>query len=356
MESLLARIGYSKDLEEKQRVIYLIAVIGNSQLVMFMAFYLLVTPNPWLIFETIIVFVAYIAVFPLLKFGHFTVGKTIVIIGITFQVIMLVFVWFPKETYFLLFFFIIPPIAFFVLEFGDRIEKKLLLFICIFICLVVMVYAIIEPMEIIKLDEKYIIVLRFMSVISTVIPEILVFYFYVHNLYITNRELLLLANTDALTNVSNRRKLFENGEELFSLYKKHQKAFSLMILDIDHFKKVNDTYGHPAGDEVLRGLSQLIERSIRREDLLCRYGGEEFAILFKNLDGSKKDIFEAVKDRISNHVFLLEENISIELTISAGVVTSSDDIKDFDDLVKAADRLLYMAKQSGRNQIQYFYK
>lgn len=165
---------------------------------------------------------------------------------------------------------------------------------------------------------------------------------------------MLLANTDALTNSFNRRRLFEIGEELFNIYKKHNHGFSLMILDIDHFKRINDTYGHPVGDEVLREVSNLIEKSIRREDLLCRYGGEEFAILFKNLEGSKRETIEAIKDRIGKHSFVISDDIVIELTISAGVVSSSDEITDFDDLVKKADALLYMAKQSGRNRIQYY--
>ena len=353
MKKLLALIGYSSQLEEKKRVIYLIAAFGTTQLLMFLTFYILVTPNKWLVIETIIILIAYFSVFPLLKFGHYTLGKIIVIMGITIQVIMLVFVWFSKDTYLVLFFFIVPPIAFFVLDFSEEVEKRVLMAISIFICLVVLVFAVVEPMELIILEKTYINILRFMSVISTMISEILVFYFYVNSLHKTNRELMFLANTDALTNVSNRRRLFETGEELFKLYKKHHQDFTLMILDIDHFKRVNDNYGHPVGDEVLVGMSDLIEGSIRKEDLLCRYGGEEFAILFRNLPGKNREIIEAIKDRISQHTFVVEGEIEIDLTISAGVVSSSDQVHDFDDLVKKADALLYEAKQAGRNRIHY---
>lgn len=354
MERFLSLIGYSKNLDEKKRVMYLIAAFGTSQITMFLIFYLVVTPNIWLIIETAIIFVGYLSVFPLLKYNHYTLGKVFVIMGITIQVIMLVFVWFSKDTYLVLFFFIVPPISFFVLDFSNDVEKRILMFISVLICIVVIGFAVIQPLELIPLEKHYSDHLRFMSVISTMISEILVFYFYVNSLHKTNKELMLLANTDSLTNVSNRRRLFETGEELFNLYKKHQQGFSLMIFDIDHFKKINDTYGHPVGDEVLKEITHLIEHSIRKEDLLCRYGGEEFAILFKNIEGSKKEIIESIKDRISHHSFVISDEIVIELTISAGVVTSNDEVKDFDDLVKKADGLLYLAKQSGRNRIQYY--
>lgn len=128
MEKLLTYIGYNKDIDIKKRAIYIIAAIGISQLCIFFPFYILVAYNKWLIIESVIIMFAYLSVFPLLKFGHFTVGKIIVIMGLTIQVIFLVFVWFPTETYFVLFFFIVPPISFFVLDIGLAAEKKFLSF------------------------------------------------------------------------------------------------------------------------------------------------------------------------------------------------------------------------------------
>ncbi len=232
-------------------------------------------------------------------------------------------------------------------------ERKVLILLNLLVAVVLLMSGIFEPYELIELEAHYVMILRVMSIVSTIFTEVLVFYFYAVSLARTHSELRLLANTDALTNISNRRVLFEQGEKFTCIYEKYDKTFSLMILDIDHFKRINDEYGHPAGDKVLKEISTVISENVRKEDLVCRYGGEEFAILFKNMGHENRSSIENIKNKIKEHLFTINEDTSISLTFSAGVVTYNSKVTSFDELVKKADALLYEAKRTGRDKIIY---
>ncbi len=355
MNKFLDIIGYNKRLEDKDRVAYIIGAIGTLQLLSFLFFYIFVVGSSILIFQTIIILIGYLSVFALFKYKHFLWGKVIIVCGITIQVALLVFVWFPVESYLVMFFFIVPPMSFFIMDIGNPREKKVLIGINVAVCLLIGAFGIIEPLEIVVLSQEYVRILKIMSIVSTVLAEVLVFYFYASSLYKTHGKLRILANTDALTQVANRRVLFDQGELLFDLCYQYGRSFTLMILDIDYFKSINDKYGHPAGDSVLKELCDLIAENIRKEDMLCRYGGEEFAILFRNTDVDHKHIIQKIQDRINHHEFKVVDKQYIHLTVSAGVVVCNKSAKTFDDLVKKADALLYQAKVEGRNRIYYDY-
>jgi diguanylate cyclase (GGDEF)-like protein len=209
----------------------------------------------------------------------------------------------------------------------------------------------VKPKELLTLNEGVVEVTRMMTILLTFLVELLVFYFYALNLLRTHKELRILANTDELTNIANRRVLFERGEEMFNLSHKYQKSFMLMILDIDHFKSINDQYGHPAGDKVLKELTQLISEKIRTEDLICRYGGEEFAIIFRNVSEEELSIVKGIRERIANHHFYVTEDTYVTITFSAGAVLFQEEANSFGDLVMSADKLLYKAKVAGRNRV-----
>lgn len=354
MQKLLELIGYTADLEKEHKFAYVIAAIGSFQLMTFLAFYMYVIQVPLLTVQTIVVLIAYLSTFYYFKKKHYVVGKAIIILGITIQVTLLVFVWFPKETHFVYYFFIVPPGSFFIFDFEIKKERNYLIVLNALITILLVASEMIAPMECIYLEDHYIHFLSILTVISTICIEILVFYFYASNLSRTHKELKLLANTDALTNISNRRVLFEQGEALFHICHKYNKSFALMILDIDYFKKINDQYGHPAGDEVLKELTQLISNHIRKEDLFCRYGGEEFAVLLKNVHGEYQNIIETLKHLIEEHAFQVNEDTFVELTVSIGVVACKERFRSFDELVNKADAMLYQAKETGRNKIVYY--
>jgi len=161
-----------------------------------------------------------------------------------------------------------------------------------------------------------------------------------------------IANTDPLTQVANRRALFERGVMEFNRAKRHQVEFSLLMLDCDFFKSVNDKYGHPVGDKLLIHLCQVCRKIIRDEDFIARYGGEEFVILLPHCNrafGIEKA--EAIRQAVIENG-LFKDDIKIEFTVSIGVSSLNEKHKRFEELLSDADGALLKAKESGRNCVQ----
>jgi diguanylate cyclase (GGDEF)-like protein len=158
------------------------------------------------------------------------------------------------------------------------------------------------------------------------------------------------ANTDPLTKLFNRRSFDQILDKAISLYKENNLFFSLVLIDLDDFKKLNDTFGHPAGDEVLRVFGSILQNNMRQEDSAFRYGGEEFAII---ASGDKAENIKLFVDRIHRQVrekILIFEDRKISFTFSAGLVCIQKSFSK-NDLIRAADQALYHAKKHGKNQI-----
>ena len=159
------------------------------------------------------------------------------------------------------------------------------------------------------------------------------------------------AHVDAMTEAFNKGYLKQYGDIEFKKVNALGEDWSVIFIDLDHFKKVNDTYGHAAGDYVLKEFAAIIRKSLRTQDLFARYGGEEFVLL---LGKTAQDIAVKIADRlrksVEDHSFIFEEK-KIPVTSSAGVCQFKPDIKSFDDLLKKADGALYKAKQTGRNRV-----
>ncbi|MDH3346718.1 MAG: diguanylate cyclase [Desulfobulbaceae bacterium] len=155
---------------------------------------------------------------------------------------------------------------------------------------------------------------------------------------------------DFLTGLYNRRYFFDTGTKLFSNAKRKNINLACGMLDIDYFKKVNDTYGHDAGDLALIAVSEILTKRMRETDILARMGGEEFCILTVNADPtSLADIFEYLRKTIENTPVNIGNGTQINITVSIGVTTQIED--NLDGMIKVADEQLYAAKQSGRNRI-----
>ena len=156
--------------------------------------------------------------------------------------------------------------------------------------------------------------------------------------------------TDGLTNLCNRKQLDALLVDEVPRALRHGRELSLLMLDIDHFKNINDTYGHLTGDSVLRVLASIMQKRLRPNDKLGRYGGEEFcAILPETNLASAAKIGEELRSLIAAHAFLAETK-EIRITISIGAACLGNSMQP-DDLYKAADEMLYKAKRSGRNQV-----
>ena len=170
-----------------------------------------------------------------------------------------------------------------------------------------------------------------------------------------NERLTHMSQTDALTGLDNRRHLNERIDEMFSHAKRLSEPFSLVMCDLDKFKSVNDTYGHQAGDEVLKQLAAILKDEAREIDRVGRYGGEEFMLL---LPGTVLDaavtFAERVRKRIEGHTFTFAEG-TLTRTSSFGVAGwPHPKIEQSDDLVRTADDALYVAKETGRNKVVRF--
>ena len=165
-----------------------------------------------------------------------------------------------------------------------------------------------------------------------------------------NSGLVELSNTDKLTGIRNRRFFQEKLEEQIELYRREGISFSLLIIDIDHFKQVNDTYGHQVGDVVLVKLAGLLADGVRPEDVVARFGGEEFTIL---LPGTGADKSKEMAEQLNRTVAQAAWEETGSLTVSIGAATFSEQDTEASILVNA-DRALYASKRNGRNRTTHF--
>lgn len=159
-----------------------------------------------------------------------------------------------------------------------------------------------------------------------------------------------LAATDQLTELPNRRGFALLAGQAIEEVRREQQPLSAIIMDLDHFKTLNDTHGHLAGDVVLKGFANQLLASLRRSDIVCRWGGEEFIVLFKNTTlETARQLAEKLRTQLEQQHFFWEDK-ALRVTISIGL-TELLDGEDLDALIARADRALYQAKQGGRNRI-----
>ena len=192
-------------------------------------------------------------------------------------------------------------------------------------------------------DQK----LQFILITCTILLFILLFLWQLK----VRKKLLFLTKTDSLTGLLNRSALFNKGLGLVESSNKHDLELSVLLFDIDHFKLVNDHFGHHIGDLVLERIAQLVSETMRARDVLARLGGEEFVVLLPNTDIDKaKAIAVRVMEKISSYDFS-ELGVDRAITLSIGVANLKDTKAIFDDVLHAADLAMYQAKAQGRNQM-----
>jgi len=159
-----------------------------------------------------------------------------------------------------------------------------------------------------------------------------------------------IVNTDFLTKIYNRKYFFEEGEKYFA--KKDDKSFCIAMLDIDNFKRVNDTYGHDVGDVVIKTIASILKEYTKGSDIVARFGGEEFAVILKNIEyDNAKMIFEKIRKAIENKKIYIEDDKSINITVSIGITNTLED--SLAKMLKTADDRLYIAKNSGKNKVVF---
>jgi len=166
------------------------------------------------------------------------------------------------------------------------------------------------------------------------------------------RQWELAASTDYLTGLANRRTVSSAGERAFHSAQRQAQPLSVAVIDVDHFKGVNDRYGHDSGDLALKHIAGMLEKAGRKNDLLGRHGGEEFVVLFDQAD-REKSLAAAERLRAGVQENVLEvDGKSIPLTVSIGLATYQESDRSFNDLLRRADQALYAAKKNGRNRVE----
>jgi diguanylate cyclase (GGDEF)-like protein len=165
------------------------------------------------------------------------------------------------------------------------------------------------------------------------------------------QEVQSLALTDPLTGLQNRRSLFELGRVEFARAQRMKRPFCCMMLDLDHFKQVNDEYGHLVGDQVLQEFAKRCNASVREVDLVGRYGGEELIILLPETD---RETSLQVAERLRNSVAAAPIRVfdkEIIVTVSMGVASQDENTTDLETLIARADQAMYIAKHKGRDRV-----
>ena len=175
-----------------------------------------------------------------------------------------------------------------------------------------------------------------------------------HKLELLNEELVEMTHRDPLTKLSNRRYFSMQSKKIQSYSKRNDTCLSLIVLDIDKFKNINDTYGHLVGDEVIIHIARALEKNLRDSDIISRFGGEEFVVLLQDCSIENAYLVaEKIREYIEKAEVIIDENTTIKYTVSLGVA-KFDEQKDNDNLEQTfarADEALYEAKTSGRNKV-----
>ena len=166
------------------------------------------------------------------------------------------------------------------------------------------------------------------------------------------QRLEILASTDALTGLPNRQAIMGKAKTEFSRARRYERPLSLVMIDVDHFKSINDTYGHAAGDHVLTNVGHILGDSLRESDILARIGGEEFVLLLPDTPKANAEhVAERMREQLANST-IKYQNIEISITASFGVaaITAEDDT--LEQMLGRADLAMYEAKNNGRNQVK----
>jgi two-component system cell cycle response regulator len=165
-----------------------------------------------------------------------------------------------------------------------------------------------------------------------------------------HEEIERLAITDGLTGLFNHRHFQERLSQEFNRLERFSEPISLLIIDIDNFKKINDTYGHPVGDTVLKDVANIVRKTIRNIDIPARYGGEEFTVILLGTQArGAMNMAERLRKAVMNTAFSAGENI-FKVTVSTGISTYPHGIRRKEELIERADKALYHAKRTGRNR------
>jgi diguanylate cyclase (GGDEF)-like protein len=350
---LLTALGWQADLGRKEKAIYLtLAMSAVTLFILAMGLTLLSKGNhglsvgiPGLIGLT--------AVLVLLIRRNYH-GAKFVLMGTLYLSLFLPETLFLQlETQFQLFYLFIAPLSFVLFNLKNEKERGLIRFFHI-LSLLLLLWAVLLP-PLLPLDltvsaEKLLAILTGVILISVLYFSGL---YYGKKLSNSQEVIKDLTEKDHLTNIHKRQLLFEKGETLFKIFQDRGESFTLLIFEIDDFKEINETHGHSCGDKILVEMSQVLSRVIRQDDLLYRYGGKAFALIFRCTNPNKNRIIsQKIEEAVSKQAFFIPRSQSIHLSITMALIQMSSEYVDFSDMAKKADMTLEKLKKEGKGKTQ----
>jgi len=258
-----------------------------------------------------------------------------------------------KASGFHLYYFLVPTGAFLLFEFKDKAEKIILSIIAI----TLMVYCenTLNTAPLIILTDEMNNLLYQSVIITNMIEVIIVIVIFNNQLEKNEAKLTLQATTDSLTKIANRHYFFEQGNSLMEQSNNNHRPFTVILLDFDFFKRINDMYGHAAGDLCLIEITKIIHQLCRKQDLFARIGGEEFAIVLPETTAKEANsIAERMREMIEQHKIPVVGEQSFTCTVSFGIADKSSHSTTLKTLLLQADKALYLAKEQGRNRVKIF--
>ena len=263
-------------------------------------------------------------------------------------------IYVTKETGFHLYFFLVPTGVFLLFELKEKYEKITLSIIAtllFFYC-----ENTVNTNPLIELSPEMNHLIYQSVVFINMVEVIFVLVLFVNQIERNELKLYQQAKTDALTKIANRHHFFEQGNNQLSLANSLNRPFTLVLLDLDYFKQINDKYGHHAGDECLVRITNTIKASIRQHDLFARIGGEEFVIgMPETTIKEANNITERIRIEVEKcQIDVENEHKKFNCTASFGIAALSDSAKDLKSILINADKALYRAKELGRNRVQLF--
>lgn len=205
----------------------------------------------------------------------------------------------------------------------------------------------------IYVEHHILIAMRAVNIFMFLVGTSILTYLYTLANISAREKLSNLASIDPLTGLKNRRSFNTFLKQELFRAKRYDHPVSVLIIDIDFFKRVNDSFGHDAGDRLLSGLAKFLDNSVRSTDLLARYGGEEFVVVLPQTDLTQAMEFgERLRKTIESHGFDIEEGRQTSITASIGVAEFPGNADTREGLIKSADNALYAAKEAGRNNVK----
>ncbi|WP_170176774.1 GGDEF domain-containing protein [Litorilituus sediminis] len=266
------------------------------------------------------------------------------------HIFILTLVVFTPAAGFHFYYLLLPPGVLLLFEDKDNLAKNTLMFTGVVLFFICDLLGNSSPLIALTADAEKAL---FLSTIFVVMVEVY-FIMLIFSRAIARNEARLqeLATLDVLTGVKNRRSFIELGEALIARTQRYQRPLTLLLFDVDHFKRINDTHGHLIGDKALKIIAQTLEKNLRSSDTIARYGGEEFVVLLpETKSGEAIKLANHLIDKIQQVNINIDQDTSIHCTVSIGLAEFNEATPSLMALVHCADIALYQAKKLGRNQV-----